>query len=79
MTNSCEKCGSEDLHTQFIKNNECCETSSTTAVDNEFIYSIEYSYFYKLKALKEHLYKHCRNCQYNWREQVLQAKEQDDD
>jgi len=77
--NKCCKCGSEDILTRYIEPDECVDTSSLEKVKNEFIYSIEYSYFYKLKANIEHLFKTCCNCQYKWRENVLQGKESDNE
>jgi len=65
---NCCKCGSKDVLTGYVHDGECCDSSSDYEINNEFIYSTEYSYFYKLTAVKEHLYKVCRNCQYKWRE-----------
>lgn len=44
--------------------------SGRQKVENEFVTSNEYDFFWQIKAAKEHLHKHCRNCQYGWRENV---------
>ena len=72
--NSCVKCGSKELNTSYIKNGEHITSSSAKEIETEFLTSSESSYYYSITAKKEHLHKHCRNCQYSWNEQVLQAK-----
>lgn len=68
MKTFCSKCGSDDVLTMFVKDGSIINTSSYNAVDSEFIYSIEYDVFYKLKAKKDHLHKYCQNCQHDWRD-----------
>ena len=60
----CYKCASEDINTKYVKDGELINSSSMQEIDNEFIRSSEYDYFYKLTAKKEHLLKSCRNCGY---------------
>ncbi len=64
----CKKCKSEDIVTRFVDKGTLIDSSSLRKVSTEFISSSEYDLFYKLTAGKEHLHKHCRNCQYSWRE-----------
>ena len=63
----CYKCASEDINTKYVKDGELINSSSMQEIDNEFIRSSEYDYFYKLTAKKEHLLKSCRNCGYELR------------
>ena len=67
----CTKCGSEDILTRFVKYGELIDSSSTKRIENEFISSSEYDFFFQLKAKKDHLDKCCRCCQYNWCENTL--------
>jgi predicted nucleic-acid-binding Zn-ribbon protein len=69
----CRKCGSEDLVTTHIPDGAVITSSSLEKVENDFITSMEYDYFFKLKAKKEHLKLHCRNCQFSWRENTKDA------
>jgi len=71
----CKKCGSNDILTRHIPDDELIDSSSSARIDNEFIYSSEYQYYYKLKAKKEHLHRHCRNCQYDWRVDALHSND----
>jgi len=64
----CKKCGSSDILTRYIEQGQLIDSSSRRNVENEYISGSEYIFYYKLTAKKEHLHKHCRNCQYNWRE-----------
>ena len=70
---SCAKCGSSDINTRHIEKGKLLDSSSSTKVENEFISASEYDYYYKLTAKKEYLYKHCKNCQYSWREDTKDA------
>ena len=72
--NSCLKCGSKELNTRYVKSGEHITSSSAKEIETEFLTSSESSYYYSVTSKKEHLHRHCRNCQYDWNEQVLQAK-----
>ena len=65
---SCIKCGSDAVSTLYVDKGCLIDSSSIKKVDDELVQSSEYSVYYKLTAKKEHLSKHCRNCQYSWRE-----------
>jgi len=67
----CKKCGSTDVLTTYVKQGKLINSSSNTALDDEFTSSSEYDYCFKLTAKKEHLHKHCRNCQFDWNENVI--------
>ena len=67
----CEKCGSEDLDTQFVQYGQLIDSSSTRRVENEFIWCSEYDFFYKLSAAKDHLKITCGNCGYSYRTNTL--------
>jgi len=70
----CSKCGNSDLVTRYIENNELVESSSRENINDEFVRSIEYEYYFKVKASKQHLHRHCRNCHYEWRDNVIGDK-----
>ena len=67
----CCKCGGNNILIRFVKNGALIDSSSTTSVSNEFVLSIEYSFFFKLMSRKEHLHGLCKCCQYSWRENTL--------
>lgn len=71
---NCSKCGSDKIDTKYFKKGELITSSSFTKVDNEFVRSSEYDFYYKLTAEKEHLKKHCTNCSHKWRENIAAAK-----
>ncbi len=71
MMSECEKCGDSDILTKHIKEGELINSSSPIKIEDDFISSSEFAMYYQLKAKKEHLSKHCRNCQYAWREDIL--------
>lgn len=64
----CAKCSEKDIVTKFIESGELIDSSSKKSVKNEFVSSSEYDFYFKLTAKKDHLHRHCRNCQYSWRE-----------
>ena len=68
--NNCPKCNYNDPVVTFIKDGGLITSSSFKRIDDEFVRSSEYSYYFKLTAKKDHLYKHCRECQYSWREKT---------
>jgi len=65
---NCKKCNSDDILTRFVEADELIDHSSHFKINDEFVSSSEYDFYFQLKAKKEHLNKHCRNCQYAWRE-----------
>lgn len=75
--NECIKCGSDDINTTYVARNGFITSSwekSKGTPDKEFLYYSEYDFYYKVTAEKEHLHKHCRNCQYSWRENTKDTK-----
>lgn len=68
---ACKKCGGTKITANHIKDGQLINSSSFKKIDNEFIRSSEYDYFYKLTANKEHLLKSCPTCSYSWRESTL--------
>lgn len=64
----CKKCGGDNLITKHIQKGSIIHSSSFKKIDDEYVQAREYSYYFKLKAKKEHLEKSCRNCDYTWRE-----------
>jgi len=64
----CKKCDSADLVTRFVESGSLIDSSSLVMVNNDFVISSEYDFYWKLTANKDHLQKNCRNCQYSWRE-----------
>lgn len=73
MSDKCKKCGSDDILTTFIEEGKHINSSALKKVENEFITSSEYDFYFSLKANKDHLNKHCRNCQYSWRENTVDS------
>lgn len=65
----CVKCGSGNITTTYVPAGKLINSSSMVRVNDEFIRSSEYDYFYKLKAKIEHLLKKC-DCGYTWREAI---------
>ena len=69
---NCPKCGDGNLLVRYVANNEVVNVHSRTPEDNDFVYSYQISDFgYKITAEKEHLKMLCRNCQYEWRTNVI--------
>ena len=68
---TCSKCGSDNILIRHIPEGAMINGSSRHEVETEFVASSEYEFFWKLTAKKEHLSKHCRCCQYGWREDVI--------
>ena len=65
----CSKCNGSDIKKKLIADGALINSSSFAEVKTEFIYSIEYEYYYKLKAKKEHMLNSCA-CGNTWREDV---------
>jgi len=64
----CPKCAGENIVVAFVPNNSLINHSGRTQVETEFVTSNQYDFFWQHKAAKDHLKKHCRDCQYAWRE-----------
>lgn len=73
MTSTCPKCASEDLYVRFIAARSLINHSGRQKVETEFVTSDQFDFFWKHTAAKDHLYKHCRTCQYAWRENTADA------
>lgn len=52
----------------FVPANALINHSGRAQVETEFVTSNQYDFFWQYKAAKDHLKKHCRTCQYAWRE-----------
>lgn len=63
----CPKCGAGGVIPHYFPQGGLISTSSIAKVDNEFVQSSEYDYFYKLTAKIEHMWNRCK-CGYSWRE-----------
>lgn len=71
---NCSKCDSGDILTRYVKQGKLIDSSSRVKVEDEFISCAEYDFYYQLKAKKEHLHQHCRNCQYEWNEDTVNSE-----
>jgi len=67
----CSKCGDIDLVITYVDESELINSSSFKIIDDEFVSSSDYGMYNKLTAKKEHLYKRCRTCHYEWRENTI--------
>ena len=63
----CPKCESDGILTRYVSGGALIDSSSYQKIENNYIKSSEYDFFFKLTAKKDHLQKHCGNCQYTWR------------
>lgn len=70
---NCPKCSGTELKKKYVKYGELIDSSSFNPVDTDFVFSIEYEYYYKLKAKKEHVLVSC-DCGHQWREAVPNDK-----
>lgn len=66
--NSCPKCSGSDLYVLFIQRGSLINHSGRQKVETEFVTSNEYDFYWQHVSAKDHLAKHCRTCQYGWRE-----------
>lgn len=66
--NACPKCSGKNVVVAFIPKNSLINHSGRTEIETEFVTSSQYDFFWQHKAAKDHLKKHCRSCQYVWRE-----------
>lgn len=65
---SCPKCSSVDLYVLFTPKGFLIDHSGRTKIEDEFVTSNEYDFYWQHVAAKDHLRKHCRTCQFQWRE-----------
>ena len=63
----CNKCGSEKTRQKYIPEGKLITASSLKKIDNEFIRSSEYDYYFSLISKKEHLFFNCIDCGYETR------------
>jgi len=75
MKQECVKCSSDDILIRYVKKGDIINTSSSKNLNNKYIISKEFDFFYQLSAKIEHLRKHCRCCQYYWREDTSDNKD----
>lgn len=65
---SCPKCSGADLYIRFVAKRTLINHSGRQSIENEFVTSNQYDFYWQHVAAKDHLLKHCRTCQYAWRE-----------
>jgi len=70
----CNKCGSKNINTKFVANNEFITSSANHKSNSEFIYSSESTYYWTWRAGKEHLRFNCGNCGNEWIGKCLDSK-----
>lgn len=66
--NACPKCSGLDLWVTFTPKGNLIDHSGRRKIENEFVTSNEYDFYWQHVSAKDHLRKHCRTCQYQWRE-----------
>ena len=71
---ACAKCSSQDLYVLFVPRGHLISHSGRQQIENEFITSNQYDFFWQHVAAKDHLRKHCRTCQFQWLENTADAK-----
>ena len=67
----CIKCGGKELSIKHIPEGTLINSSSTRSVSDEFQYSVEYDFYYKVKAAKEHLNIICKTCGFSLRKNTI--------
>ena len=66
--NACPKCAGTDLWVTFTAKGGMIDHSGRREIENEFVTSSQYDFYWQHKSAKDHLRKICRTCQYQWRE-----------
>lgn len=66
--NACPKCTSADLWVTFTPARALINHSGRQQIETEFVTSNQYDFFWQHVSAKDHLKKHCRTCQFQWRE-----------
>ena len=74
MSNKCIKCGGGDILVRYVSEGALLNHSGRQRVEDEYVTSDEYDFYWKHTAAKEHLVKLCRTCQYAWRADVLKPE-----
>ncbi|MBC2659789.1 hypothetical protein H7A76_32085 [Pseudomonas sp. MSSRFD41] len=64
----CPKCLGQEIVVAFVPANALINHSGRTKIETEFVTSSQYEFFWQHKAAKDHLKKHCRTCQFSWRQ-----------
>lgn len=70
---SCPKCTSTDLLVTFTAKGKVLDAFGRREVEDEFVTSSQYDFYWTYRAAKDHLHKHCRVCQFNWLENTADA------
>ena len=65
---NCPKCSSSNVTAFFVQARSLINHSGRTQIENEFVTSNQYDFFWQHVAAKDHLLKHCAECHYRWRE-----------
>lgn len=65
---ACPKCSGSDLYVKFFASRALISHSGREKIETEFVISNQYDFFWQNVAAKDHLLKHCRTCQFQWRE-----------
>lgn len=65
---NCPKCTSASVVAWFIQARSLINHSGRAQIETEFVTSNQYDFFWQHVAAKDHLLKHCPECQYRWRE-----------
>ena len=68
---TCSKCESHNVKTTYVDKGQIIDSSSIKKVENEFVTSSEYDFFFRLNAAKEHLHIKCDECGYDCRVNTL--------
>lgn len=71
---ACPKCTGSDLYVRFLQHGALINHSGRQKVETEFVTSNQYDFFWQHLSAKDHLLKHCRTCQYAWRENTADQK-----
>ncbi|KJZ41346.1 hypothetical protein [Pseudomonas fluorescens] len=66
--NHCPKCTSNDLLVTFTPKGLIIDYAGRRKIEDEFVTSNQYEFYWQHKSAKDHLRKHCRTCQFQWRE-----------
>lgn len=72
--NACPKCAMADLSIRFTSKGSITNHSGLQQIEDEFLTSARYEFYWQHKSAKDHLLKICRTCQYQWRENTADAE-----
>ena len=65
---NCSKCSGADLYIRFVAKRTLINHSGRQQIENEFVTSNQYDFYWQHVSAKDHLLMHCRTCQYACRE-----------